>query len=324
MQFISKFHDHKIQVQSGTTQWMRGAGGENVPVQVTPLLVADFQRGQLRITDGYGDVNAETAAFVWRELARQFFDGKDTSLNAHEPHGAYRHDGVTTATDGEGDNVFFAGSRREEFYGIFDTEDTDLCEPQWREVYEAVLTADAGACARLSKEHGFLGASALRPVTDLRAGEMVILDKLLAGEYGEFIVQTPDGPFVTGLGLTSVIHRPRTATSAPSVEIAGAVPVEVAAAQQGWPANFPWPGYDDLGGNAMARAKVIEQTVVLINLDPGRVLAYELEHKAQKPTITRLTKLVNSAGPAPVAAAAEPDEDEADAELASRMAVTVS
>lgn len=315
MQFVHKYHDYTHVIHSGVGKMLPGAGDAYVRVETAPNLLAVFTRRQLPITRSYGNVEPETAAFVWRELARQFFDGKDAGKFGHEQFGAYRHDGVTTATDGEGDNVFFSGSQREMFYGVFDTEDQSDCEPQHREIYEAVLTADAEACQQLSQKHGYLGTLALHPTTDLRAGEMVILDKLLEGGYGEFIVQTPDGPFVTGLGLTRTHHTP----------ISVALPAEVAPAQGAWPLNFPWPGFDDLGGHQMKRAKIIAETCILINADLQRVLAYEIEHKAEKPTITRLTKLIADAGtpaPAPVVDDAE-ETPAAEEALIHEMATTI-
>lgn len=312
MQFVHKFHDYTHVIHPGVGKMLPSAGESYERVETAPNLIAVFTRRQLPITHDFGPISAETAGYVWREIARQFFDGKDVGMFGREQYGAYRHDGVTTATDGEGDNVFFSGSQREQFYGVFDTDDLTDCEPQWKEVYEAVLTADAEACARLSEKLGYRGSGAFRPTTDLRAGEMVILDRLLAGEYGEFIVQTPEGPFVTGMGLTRATHTPVASVSVPDLPQA---PV-------GWAVNFPWPGYDELGGNAQQRAKIIAETVVLLNMDAARVLAYELEHKAQKPTLARLTKIVNDATPAaPVVDDAEETPDASTALAAEMVAV---
>lgn len=314
MQFVHKFHDYLHVIHVGVSHNMPGAGGAYVPVQSAPHLGALFQKRNLPITRDYGDVTADTAAIVWRELARQFFDGKDSSRFAHEPPGAYRHDGVTTATDGEGDNVFFSGSQREWFYGVFDTDDVSDCEPMYKAAFEAVLSGDADACKRVSEEMGYVGTSALRPTTDLRAGEMVIMDKLLSGGYGEFVVQTPEGPFITGMGLAETRHVPKAAP----------VPVEAQAAP-GWPVNFPWPSYNEMSGNHLKVAKEIAETVILIGLEPSKVLAYELEHKNRKGVIERLTKLVNDAGAAPADTAEETPAQET--EVANEligMAATVS
>lgn len=311
MQFVHKFHDYTHVIHPGVGKMLPSAGESYERVETAPNLIAVFTRRQLPITHDFGPISAETAGYVWREIARQFFDGKDVGMFGREQYGAYRHDGVTTATDGEGDNVFFSGSQREQFYGVFDTDDLTDCEPQWKEVYEAVLTADAEACARLSEKLGYRGSGAFRPTTDLRAGEMVILDRLLAGEYGEFIVQTPEGPFVTGMGLTRATHTP-----------VASIPVDLPAAPAAYPANFPWPSYDEMAGNHLKVAKEISETVILIGLDPSKVLAYEIEHKNRKGVIERLTKLVNDATPAtPVVDDAEETPDASTALAAEMVAV---
>jgi hypothetical protein len=277
VQFVHKFHDYTHVIHPGFSEWRQGAGNVSVPVQTAPHLVAHFQRRPLPITHAYGGISADTAAIVWRELARQFFDGKDSGKFSGEQPGFYRHDGVTTATDGEGDNVFFSGSHREDFYGVFDTENADDCEPQWREVYEAVLTGDAEACRKMSEKHGFLGQSALRPTTDVRAGEMILLDKLLAGGYGEYIAQTPDGPFITGIGLTRTNHVP----------VAGAARQPAAAAPS---PNYPWPAYDSISGPPAKRAKEKYETAVLIGLDLNQLAHYEMGR--EKPEAMTVGKLL--------------------------------
>jgi hypothetical protein len=170
MRFVCKFDDYKHEINAGAQEYRRGAGNQDIAVQTSPHLVAEFTRGVLTAAE--------------REACRQHFDGRGTSMFASEQPGPQRHDGVfgigaEGSVMGDAEEGFYTGSKWEFMYSVFDTADEGKCPPRYRAAFEAVLTADREACERVSQELGFLGDWALHPTTDLRAGDLVWLDKLM-------------------------------------------------------------------------------------------------------------------------------------------------
>lgn len=275
MKFVCKHDDYRHQINPGTVEYKQGQGNTVIPVQTSPLLTADFERGLLTAAE--------------REACRQFFDGRGGGAYGGEQPGMQRHDGIfgegiEGSINGDANGAFYSGSRWEFMYSVFDTTNPSKCPPPYRECFEAVLSADAAACHRLSQKHGFLGENALHPSTDVLAGEIVCLDVLM---FGRVAIETPEG-------------------------------IVVAAAQTGprWEPNFPWPAYDAIGGLPAVRAKIIFETAGLIGLDLTRVADYEVEHKAQPACVAKLLgitqaeakeriaafEIAKSAAPAPVLA----------------------
>lgn len=248
MKFVCKFDDFKHEIQAGTVEYRQGAGNQAIPVQTSPHLVAEFTRGVIL-------TGAE------REACRQKFDGSATGMWSGEQPGAQRHDGVfgigaEGSIMGDAGDGFFVGSKAEFLYSVFDTEDETRCPPQYRDAFEAVLSADAAACRAASERHNFIGTWALKPTTDLRAGDLVWLDKLMIGTVA---IETADGLVVTTAG-----QGPR------------------------WAASFPWPTYDEMAFNPQVPKKIAE-TCDLIGLDKDEVAQYELAHKQRPSIIAALT-----------------------------------
>lgn len=250
MKFVCRHDDYRHQINPGTVEYKQGQGNTVIPVQTSPLLTADFERGLLTAAE--------------REACRQFFDGRSGGAYGGEQPGMQRHDGIfgngiEGSINGDAEGAFYSGSRWEFMYSLFDTQNPTKCPPPYRECYEAVLSADAAACHRLSVKNGFLGENALHPSTDVLAGEIVCLDVLM---FGRVAIETPEG-------------------------------IVVAPAQAGprWEPNFPWPAYDEISGPPAARAKKIDETCELIGLDKTRVADYEIEHKAQATVVARLLGL---------------------------------
>lgn len=155
---------------------------------------------------------------------------------------------------GEANNMIFEGARREFYYGVFDTAREDVCDPHYRDAYEAVLTGDAAACAAVSERHGFLGDKRLRPTTDRRAGDLLWLDELMIGKRS---VETDEGKIVV------VQDTPARAFK-------------------------PWPSYDEITAKGTALAKLIVETCDLIGIDRAAVAEYEAVHKARSSVVARL------------------------------------
>jgi hypothetical protein len=246
MRFVCKHDDYTHQINAGTVEFHRSQDGATFAVPTSPHLVARFKRGLLTAGE--------------REAARMFFDARGTGAYGGEQPGAQRYDGVFgiglegSLTEGLGDSDYFTGSKWEFMYSLFDTADENECPPEYRDAYEAVLSADAAACKLASEKHGFLGKNALNPSTDVRAGELVRVDTLMVGK--------------------TVIEAPE---SQAGVVVTAAAPVSP---------NFPWKTYDEMAGAGIAQ-KIVE-TVDLIGLDRKLVAEYEMAHKARGAIVAKL------------------------------------
>lgn len=250
MKFVSKFDDYKHEIHPGAEEYRQGAGNVAIAVKTAPHLVAEFTRGVLTAAE--------------REACRQAFDGRGSSMFAGEQPGAQRHDGVfgigaEGSIMGDADDAFYTGSKWEFMYSVFDTADLTKCPPAYRDAFEAVLTGDADACKRVSEKHNYLGQWALNPTTDLRAGDLINLDKLMENTIA---IDTPNGVVVTTQGAMPAAPR--------------------------WEVSFPWPSYDEMPNHPQLAKKIVD-TADLIGVDKAKVAAYEIEHKARPSVIAALS-----------------------------------
>lgn len=205
--YISKYDDYSHEIHQGVTVQRIGMGGTFSNENVTPHLVARFQRGALLQSE--------------RTAAQRHFDNVDASEFSGEPAGPYRHDGVFVAAD-EDNGVGYSGSRREMFYSVFDTEDTMACPPEYREAFEAVLSGNFEECKRVSGVQNFMPP--LRPSPDLGHTTLDVAKlpgvKPIATVAASSAPPWPSYDEIKGPGAPNKIFELATATSTQDLVIA--------------------------------------------------------------------------------------------------------